>query len=286
MLSYRHAFHAGNFADVLKHYVLVEILHYLCKKDKAFDYIDTHAGSGMYSLLSKEAKLNQEYQSGIGLWFQNIPAESLPDLGHYLDLIKGLNLQGLRYYPGSPVLAQSCLREQDKLWCFELHPKDFLSLRKELGEGKNIHLRQEDGFKGLLSLLPSSSRRALVLIDPPYEIKNDYQQVIDTLITAYKKMPTACYALWYPVVERERINKLEKQIKKSELNDVCLFELGISGDTSGHGMTASGMIVVNPPYTLFNQMKNLLPELAKAFSVDKQLHYRCLRLKEETGPPK
>ncbi len=281
MLSYRHGFHAGNFADLLKHFVLVEILNYMAKKEKPFDYIDTHAGAGFYDLKNKHASHNQEYLNGIGHWFRK-DGKKLPDLGNYLEFIRELNPDGLlRFYPGSPSLAGAFTRVEDKIWCFELHNNDFLSLKDYFGKQKNIHLRQEDGFKALPGLLPTQSRRALIMIDPSYEIKSDYQKVFESLNTAYSKMPTACFALWYPVTERERINKLERQIKQSKIKNVCLFELGIEKDKTEKGMSSAGMIIINPPFTLFSQMEKLLPELAQIITQDSVSHYRCEQLKKE-----
>lgn len=266
MLSYRHGFHAGNFADVLKHLVQVEILAYLQKKDKPFDYIDTHAGAGLYRLRGEMAAKNCEYGNGIGRLLPENPG--LPALQPYLDSVLAHNTGGrLNVYPGSPAIACGLLRPQDKAWLFELHPADIEQLRRAC-LGRNIHIRGEDGFHGLVALLPTPSRRALVLIDPSYELKEDYRRVVDALKLIYRKMPTATVALWYPVVERARIDQLERQIVASGIRWVEQFELGIRADTDGRGMTASGMIVVNPPWTLRATMEQLLPPLAKLLSED------------------
>lgn len=281
MLSYRHGFHAGNFADVLKHLVQVEILTYLQKKDKPLDYIDTHAGAGLYRLQGDMAAKNCEFDNGIGRLLPGHPglsAPSLEALQPYLDSVLAHNAGGrLRVYPGSPAIACGLLRPQDKAWLFELHPADTEQLRRNCA-GRNIHIRGEDGFKGLAALLPTPSRRALVLIDPPYELKEDYQRVVDALKLIHRKMPTATVALWYPVVERGRIDQLERQIVTSGIRRVEQFELGIRADTDGHGMTASGMIVVNPPWTLRATMEQLLPALAKLLSEDGGEHQRIRTL--------
>ena len=203
MLSYRHSFHAGNFADVIKHVIIVEILAYLCKKDKAFDYVETHAGAGLFSLESDHAKKLHEYTNGIG----KLSAEDWPELARYFEIINSFNEESstLAFYPGSPMFARDFLRAQDKAWLYELHPEDFKLLDKNISNNRQIYVKNEDGFKGLLSLLPPLSRRALVLIDPSYEVKSDYQQVVDTVVLAHKKFPTGTYAIWYPVVDRSRI---------------------------------------------------------------------------------
>ncbi|WP_428819445.1 23S rRNA (adenine(2030)-N(6))-methyltransferase RlmJ [Microbulbifer sp. MCCC 1A16149] len=279
MLSYRHGFHAGNFADVLKHCVLVEIISYLQKKDAPFDYIDTHAGAGGYALASDMAQKNCEYLNGIGQLYGRC---ELPGLQNYLRLIEGLNPQGrLQQYPGSPLIAAQLLRPQDKAWLFELHPSDAEKLRQTLSRGRQCRVREEDGFAGLSSLLPCSSRRALILIDPPYEQKEDYRRIVTALQLIHRKMATATVALWYPVVERHRIDALEKQIAGSGMRNIELFELGIRADADGHGMTSSGMIVVNPPWTLRKQMQELLPALAADLSADGKAHYRCVTLVAE-----
>ena len=279
MLSYRHGFHAGNFADVLKHCVQVEIISHLQKKDAAFDYIDTHAGAGKYALASDMAQKNCEYKNGIYRLFNQC---DLPGLQNYLRLIEGINPQGvLQHYPGSPLIASQTLRPQDKAWLFELHPSDAEKLRGNMPRGRQFQVREEDGFAGLASLLPSRSRRALILIDPPYEQKVDYQRVISALQLIHRKMATATVALWYPVVERGRIDALEKQLADTGIRNIELFELGIRADARGHGMTSAGMIVINPPWTLRGQMEALLPPLAKALSEDGESHYRCVTLAAE-----
>ncbi|WP_043320040.1 23S rRNA (adenine(2030)-N(6))-methyltransferase RlmJ [Microbulbifer sp. HZ11] len=273
MFSYRHGFHAGNFADVLKHHVQVEIISYLKKKEAPFDYIDTHAGSGLYRLQSAMAQKNQEYLNGIGKLYGK---EEIPALAPYLNVVSGLNAEGsLSRYPGSPWVAAQLLRPQDRGWLFELHPGEVENLRENFRGNKQCRVREEDGFQGLAALLPTRSRRALILIDPPYEQKADYQRVISALSLIHRKMATATVALWYPVVARRQIDLLVQQIASSGIRKIDRYELGVRTDSEGHGMTASGMIVVNPPWTLREQMEVLLPELAERLSEDGGLHYRC-----------
>ncbi|OUS26595.1 23S rRNA (adenine(2030)-N(6))-methyltransferase RlmJ [Thalassotalea sp. 42_200_T64] len=266
MLSYRHSFHAGNFADVLKHIVQVEILEYLGQKDKAFDYIDTHSGAGLFNLNSEHATKLGEYLNGIG----KLKQQDWPELTGYFDAINSQNRwQGntsaeLEFYPGSPVIAQHFLRDLDKAWLYELHPADFDLLRANIQQSRKVKVKNEDGFKGLLGLLPPHSRRALVLIDPPYEIKTDYEKVFTTVFNAHKKFATGTYAIWYPVVDRKRIDKLENSFINSGIRDIQRFELGLSADTDERGMTSSAMLVINPPWTLMKKMQSLLPKLVSA----------------------
>lgn len=278
MLSYRHAFHAGNFADVLKHLVQVEILHYLQQKDKPFIYIDTHAGAGVYSLDSFESEKTAEHLNGISV----IQHLEWTELARYLEQVQKVNQQQSTQtlYPGSPAIAQNMLREHDKAVMFELHPNDFKLLQNNMQDDARIKVHNQDGFNGLLAMLPPQIKRGLILIDPPYEIKTDYQTVVDTLIKAHKKFATGTYALWYPVVERERVNILEKQLKDSGIRNIQLFELGLKADTTARGMTSAGMIVINLPWTLANTLNGLLPKLAQHLGSHHGV-WRSLTLVEE-----
>lgn len=275
MLSYRHAFHAGNYADVLKHIVLIEILEYLRTKDKPFDYIDTHAGAGVYRLTSQLAQKNREYENGIG----RLTPTDWPELKTYLDIIASFNPErSLQIYPGSPKIVEAFLRAQDRAWLFELHPTDYESLHKVFAKQRNVRLSPNDGYAGLISLLPPKSKRALVLIDPSYEIKQDYQQVVDVLSKAHRRFATGIYAIWYPVVERRRINALEQALLASGIQRIQLFELGQQSLSQTSRMHAAGMIVVNPPWPLFTKMQTLLPKLAEAMAIVGKPHYRCEEL--------
>ncbi len=266
MLSYRHSFHAGNPADVIKHLVLSEVLDYLTQKDKPLEYIDTHSGAGMYTLASKESQKTQEYEQGIAkLW--NYQGDNQMILDYKL-LIQSFNQDKLAFYPGSPEVARKKLRVQDKSWLFELHPQDCKLLENNFKHSKKAQVRFEDGFKGLIGLLPPVSRRACILIDPPYEIKSDYDLVIKTLIKAYKRFSSGTYMIWYPVVDRDRINKMEQDLISSGIKNICLFELATSADTPEHGMTSSGMIVINPPWKLKSAMEQVLPELVSLLAPD------------------
>lgn len=278
MLSYRHAFHAGNFADVLKHTILIQILEYLGKKDKPFCCIDTHAGPGKYELDGDYAQKNQEYQNGIGkLWLR----DDLPEcVEEYLNLVKRFNQPDkLTRYPGSPLLIKQMLRNKDRLCLFELHSTE-IKLLKDL-TSQHITVSHGDGLKDSLKLLPPIERRGLVLIDPSYEIKNDYTQVVDALKLMHKRFAVGTYALWYPVINRRKNQLLEKAIQSSGINNVQLFELGIRNDSNEHGMTSSGMIIINPPWTLVSQMQQTLPWLAEVLGQEGEGFYRIETLVAE-----
>lgn len=272
MLSYRHSFHAGNFADVIKHIVLVEILEHLLQKDAPFDYIDTHAGAGLYDLRSSQAQKLEDHSGGIA----KLMPEQFPELARYFDCVKAVNKsEKLLFYPGSPSIAVQLLRTQDRAWLYELHPQDCKLLTDTMKNRKKVKVSREDGLKGMLASLPPASRRGLVLIDPSYELKNEYEQVLNAVVKAYKKFSTGVYAIWYPVVERRRIDLFERKLNQTGIKNVQRFELAVSADSSGRGMTASGMIVINPPWKLFSKMSEILPRLVQALSDDESAFYKC-----------
>jgi 23S rRNA (adenine2030-N6)-methyltransferase len=266
MLSYRHAFHAGNFADVLKHVVLLEILNYLAQKEKPFCVIDTHAGAGKYALDGDFALKTHEFETGISQLCQrdDLP----PSVANYVNLQQRFNANGqFKTYAGSPLLIKQLLRPKDKLHLFELHSNEFEILKTNMKLDKRIHIEKMDGLKHGLGLLPPVERRGLVLIDPSYEMK--------------KRFATGTYALWYPVIERGRNEALETALKKSGIPNIALFELGINSDNSGRGMNASGMIIINPPWNLAATMKTVLPWLAKILGENEAGSFRIETLVAE-----
>lgn len=278
MLSYRHSFHAGNFADVLKHIVLVEILQYMQRKVGAIDHIDTHAGAGLFDLRSEHAQKLAEYRHGIAL----LDPADWPELATYLNIVTSFNPIGtLHAYPGSPMIAQRLLRPQDHASLCELHSTDYALLEQNMQGDRRVGVMCEDGLKGLLRLLPPRSRRALVLIDPSYEVKTEYEQVVTALQQAHKKFATGTYALWYPVVDRNRANKFIQQIQTSGLRNIQLFELAITADSAARGMTASGMVVINPPWTLLQTMTELLPRLVRVLGRDQDAFFKAAVLVHE-----
>ncbi|MGE0623168.1 MAG: 23S rRNA (adenine(2030)-N(6))-methyltransferase RlmJ [Pseudomonadales bacterium] len=265
MLSYRHGFHAGNHADVLKHVVLVTVLSYLTAKPKALWYVDTHAGAGVYSLKTGFADRNREHESGIGrLW----PVAMAPAaVTRYLDLIRALNPAGeLDLYPGSPWLAAHVLRPQDRLWLHELHPAEQEALAGTLTD-RRISIRATDGFDGLRALLPPATRRSLVLIDPPYEVKTDYDRVAITLADALERFRTGTYAIWYPLLAGGRSERLVEKLTK--LNAPGWLDASLTVRTpTPTGMHGSGIFVINPPYTLSETLSDVLPFLADTLAQD------------------
>jgi 23S rRNA (adenine2030-N6)-methyltransferase len=269
MLSYRHAFHAGNHADVLKHFVQMQLLHYLAQKDKPFWVIDTHAGAGCYELDRGYAAKNAEYESGIARLWQ---AGGLPAaLADYVALVKGLNPDGqLKLYPGSPLVSQQLLRDQDRLRLFELHPSDFELLAQNFAErDKQVIVQKADGFGALKALLPPPPRRALVLIDPPYEEKQDYARVVDALQEGLKRFANGIYAVWYPCLQREESARLPEKLKRLPVKSWLQVELHVQSPAAdGFGMHGSGMFVLNPPWTLHATLQEVMPKLLALLGQD------------------
>ncbi len=271
MLSYRHSFHAGNHADVLKHTVQSLIIESLTEKEKAFLYLDTHSGAGRYQLTSAESEKTGEYLEGIArIWAASERPEILTP---YLDIVEKLNPDGeLRYYPGSPLLAKELLRSQDQLIMTELHPSDYPRLVEEFARDRRAEVLKEDGFQQLKSKLPPTSRRGFVLIDPPYELKTDYEAVVSGIVEGYKRFATGIYAIWYPVVSRTQINNMVEALRETEIRKILQIELGVQPDSEERGMTASGMIVINPPWKLEAQAQAVMPWLYQTLVPENQGH--------------
>ncbi len=261
MLSYRHSYHAGNHADVLKHLVEVAILEYLKKKPKPFCYHDTHAGAGFYSLHSDHAQKTAEYEGGIGkLW--GYQAQNL-SLRSYIELVRQLNPTGqLQFYPGSPLIAKTLLRSDDSIQATELHPTDYPLLAAQFQGRRHCRIEKMDAYAGIRAMLPPLHKRGLVLIDPPYELKTEYQDLIKGLQQAHQRFPQATYAIWYPIIERASIEAVLQALVDTGLRNQLRIEMSPMPDSDGFGMTGSGMWVINPPYTLADEMQEALTEMA------------------------
>lgn len=278
MLSYRHAFHAGNHADVLKHFLLVQLARYLGQKDKPFWYIDTHAGAGLYALDTGYATKLAEYEKGIDrLWSRDdLPAA----LAEYVALVRALNPAGkLQTYPGSPWLAHQTLRTQDRLCLFELHSRDSELLQENFhAAGARVAIHATDGFVGIRALLPPGPRRALVLIDPSYEDKRDYRLVAQTIEEALRRFATGTYAVWYPLlsqkqgrtlVQRNESRLLPERLKSLAGKDWLHVRLTVSKPADdAFGMYGSGMFIINPPWMLHDMLKQVVPYLVQVLGLD------------------
>lgn len=262
MLSYLHEFHAGGHADVLKHVLLLAILDHLVSKPKPLRYIETHAGAGGYDLRSPAARKNREYSQGIGrVWDA---AAAPPPVARLADLVRHYNGEDaeLTRYPGSPWLARECLRTGDSLYLFELHPTEHRTLARRFAGDTRVTVLRQDGFEACVGLVPPPERRGLVFMDPSYELEDDSRRVVDTLIKAHRRFATGMYALWYPVIERRRVGQLERALRGTGIAPMMLYELCVTRDSPGRGLTGSGMVVVNPPWKLDEQMSQALPWLA------------------------
>ncbi|WP_217532955.1 23S rRNA (adenine(2030)-N(6))-methyltransferase RlmJ [Vibrio metschnikovii] len=265
MLSYRHSFHAGNHADVLKHIVQSLILNALQQKETPFVYHDTHSGVGRYDLTHEWSEKTGEYKQGIGRLWQQTDTPAAID--SYLDAVKALN-QGdeLRYYPGSPHIAHAHLRAQDRMVLSELHPSDYPLLEQEFARDRQVAIYKQDGFARLKASLPPKERRGLVLIDPPYELAKEYRDVVQAIAQSHKRWSTGIYAIWYPVVNRCDIEDMLDGLANLGIRKILQIELGVAPDTNQRGMTASGMIVINPPWKLESEMQTILPFLKQAIA--------------------
>jgi 23S rRNA (adenine2030-N6)-methyltransferase len=275
MFSYRHAFHAGNHADVLKHIVVVQLLRYLAQKDKPYWYIDTHAGAGVYSLVEGYAAKTAEFETGIGkIWHRQDVPGAVTD---YLEQVSALNSDGqLRFYPGSPYLAWRLMRDQDRMRLFELHTTEIDVLRHNFRDaGRRAMLYAADGFEGIKALLPPPPRRALVLIDPSFEDKRDYSRTITCIEECRRRFATGIYAIWYPQVMRAESQRFAEQLKRLQPADWLHVTLTVSRPPAGGlGLYGSGMFVLNPPYTLAAAMKETLPFLAAALGQDDTAQFK------------
>lgn len=288
MFSYRHAFHAGSHADVLKHAMLIAIVRHLTQKDTALMVVDTHAGAGLYRLDSDFSGTSGEAADGVVKLFAALApagnakpliAEPAPMLQDYLETIAGFNPDGqLKIYPGSPFIVQSLLRQEarDKLKLFEMHPTDSKALAANIAQlkaGRQVAVARADGFEGMKAFLPPPSRRGLVLIDPSYEIKSDYAKVSASIQDALKRFVTGTYAVWYPVIPRPEAHDLPRRLKtlanhagKPWLHATLAIgqdeARNVPGEADrGQGLTASGMFVINPPHTLRAALQAALPQL-------------------------
>jgi len=278
LFSYRHAFHAGNHADVLKHAILVHVLAHLNHKDAPYWVVDTHAGAGLYALDGNWASKNAEWAGGIGrLWQrQDLP----PLLADYHACVARYNFgKELRHYPGSPWLVLDAMRERDRLRLFELHPTESDVLAANLDKAgppatRRTLLYAADGFEGLNALLPPPTRRGMVLIDPSYEDKRDYRRVLDAVREGLKRFATGCFAVWYPQVQRREAQDLPRQLSRLPVKSWLHASLTVCRPAQdGHGLHGSGMFLVNPPWTLQAALREALPWLARELAQDERARY-------------
>jgi 23S rRNA (adenine2030-N6)-methyltransferase len=286
MFSYRHAFHAGSHADILKHVTLLHLVQYLQEKPGALTIVDTHAGAGIYSLEDGFAAVSKEADSGIFRLAQfadkyKASGKNIGDsIQNYLDCIQAVNRDDhTTLYPGSPFILASLLRPQDRLKLFELHPKEIDVLRhnvNQLKQAKQIDVYAEDSFNRLKGLLPPPSRRGLVLIDPSYEDKQDYRHLETAMQEALQRFATGCYAIWYPVLSRRESAALPDRMKKIAVAHERSWlhtELRVENAPGERRLQASGMFIINPPWTLEKNLAVTLPILVEALGQDSGAEY-------------
>ena len=290
MFSYRHAFHAGNHADVLKHTVLLAVLKHMAQKETAFTVFDTHAGAGLYRLDGDYAQTSAEASQGFLKLIAAKPEQPFaPAIQDYIDLVASFNAGGQwKVYPGSPFIIQQLLRGRDKLKLFELHPTDTKTLTANIAQleaGRQVAIEREDGFEGVKKFLPPPSRRALLLCDPSYEVKHDYARVSAMVADALLRFATGTYVVWYPIIPRPEAHDLPRKLKtlankagKSWLEATLTvksskLQQSDEGETIRPGLPASGMFLINPPFTLKAVLKDALPQLVAILKQDQHATY-------------
>jgi 23S rRNA (adenine2030-N6)-methyltransferase len=259
LLSYQHGYHAGNFADVHKHLIVTWILESLNAKSKPWSYLETHAGCAFYDLSDEQALKTGEFQEGVAkLWgAKKIPAE----LTGYMSLIKNANANNnLAFYPGSPAIAKALSRDADRLAIMELHPGEVRKLKAHFYQDDNVAVHHRDGYEGVLALLPPKPNRGLVLIDPSYEVKTEYQQVANKVVQMHKRWPNGSFAIWYPLLSAELHEEMKAAIVKSGIRRIYCSELWVKPEAVG-GMFGSGMLLVNPPWQIDEKVQSVTPWL-------------------------
>ena len=271
MLSYQHAYHAGCYADVVKHIFLTRILSYMTQKDKPFLYLETHSGRGMYDIKDHYAKKTQEAQDGIvKLWPHK---DELPnEFSAYLKIIESINAQNeLRYYPGSPKLAIDLLRSEDRVYLCELHPQEIDYLKKIKTREKNIYIEETDGIAKINAIVPPKEKRALIFVDPSYELKEEYKSIPRAIANDFKKFPTGVYCIWYPILASQAHEILLKQLAKIETDKTLKLEFYVES-TNSKGILGTGLYIINPPYILEQEAQVIFKALQKVYSDKKTLY--------------
>ncbi|WP_440409974.1 23S rRNA (adenine(2030)-N(6))-methyltransferase RlmJ [Neorhizobium petrolearium] len=282
-MNYRHIYHAGNFADVLKHAVLARLIRYAQKKDKAFRVLDTHAGIGLYDLSSEEAQKTGEWRDDIGrLMEAELPPNVTELLEPYLTAVKELNPSGsMKLYPGSPKLARILFRPQDRLSAMELHPEDFNRLHNLFEGDFQVRVTELDGWLALGAHLPPKEKRGIILVDPPYEEEGEHQRLVKGLANAYKRFPGGTYCLWYPIKKGAPIKVFHEELQALDIPKMLCTELTVRSDRETTGLTGSGLVIVNPPFTLKDELHVLLPVLKTILAQDRFASQRTFWLRGE-----
>ncbi len=263
-MNYRHAFHAGNFADVVKHAILVRLLEYLKRKPAPFRVIDTHAGRGRYDLAGPEAERSPEWRDGIGrLLAATLPPDADALLAPYLGAVRTENAgDALTAYPGSPLIARHLLRPQDRLSALELHPEEAAALRALFAGDIQVRASAVDGWQALPAFVPPKEKRGLILVDPPFEEKGEFERLAGGLARAHRRFPSGLYALWYPIKDPDAVAAFTAALAATGIPRMLRIELTIRAPSTPARLHGTGMVVVNPPFTLEAELASLLPALA------------------------
>lgn len=275
-MNYRHAYHAGNFADVVKHIILTRIVLYLQRKEQAFRVMDTHAGIGRYDLKGTEAGKTGEWVNGVGrLMGAKLNPQVAELLAPYLDIIRAENVDGqMRHYPGSPLIVRHLLRKQDRLSALELHPQD-AKLLAEVFEGDfQTRVTELDGWLALGAHLPPKEKRGLVLIDPPFEVGGEFDRLVEGLARAHRRFSGGIFALWYPVKDIQQLRRFTDMLADTGIPKILRTELMIRAPSAEPRLDGTGMIIVNPPFTLEAELQTILPALSKILSDEPNAGFR------------
>jgi 23S rRNA (adenine2030-N6)-methyltransferase len=284
-MNYRHIYHAGNFADVLKHAVLARIISYLKRKEAAFRVIDTHAGIGLYDLGSEEAQKTGEWRGGVGrLFAPPSTGGGVTLLEDYLATVRALNPEGgLRLYPGSPLLARHLLRRQDRLTAIELHPEDAQSLKTRFAGDHQVRVIELDGWLALGAQLPPKEKRGLVLVDPPFEEEGEFARMVDGLKKAHRRWPGGIYAFWYPVKDRATVERFRQSLREAGIAKILDASFSIRATSAEAKLDGCGMAIVNPPYVLQEELAAILPALVRLLGEDKGATWTLEQMTGEAG---
>jgi 23S rRNA (adenine2030-N6)-methyltransferase len=275
MLSYLHGYHAGNHADVLKHTVLTALLARLITKTKPLRYVETHAGAGGYDLRAPAAQRNREHESGVGMLWDASDAPAA--VARWLALVRRFNGSGpLTRYPGSPWLARESLRPNDDLFLFELHPAEHRALKKACASDARAKVLREDGLTACIGLVPPPSKRALVFVDPSYELRDEHRDVVDAIEKLHKRFATGVFAIWYPVIERRWVDRYERALRAAGIAALSTYELNVARERRERGLVGSGMFIVNAPWQLDDELGEALPWLAQRLGVEREASYRIV----------
>ena len=285
-MNYRHAYHAGNFADVVKHAALSRLVEYLKLKDKAFRVIDTHAGTGVYDLSSEEAQKTGEWHGGIGRLLETkLSSEAQALLAPYLEAVRAINPDGgVKKYPGSPLIVRHLLRPQDRLSAIELHPQDFQRLKTLFAGDFQVRAIELDGWLSLGAHLPPKEKRGLVLVDPPFEQEGEFERLVDGLVRAHRRWTGGIYALWYPIKDRAAVARFRRELKVSGIPRILDVAFEVRPPSAEERLDGSGLVVVNPPFVFEREMRVLLPELNKALAEEPKAHWSLDWLAGESAP--